>query len=69
MADDLRDFYLSRHKDRKRIFTMEVFLDNGELEFADAVSLERAGNILCEVAKVNVQPGSGRDCAFHGDFF
>ena len=61
MADDLRDFYLARYKNRKRIFTTEVFLDNGELEFADAICLEPAGNTLCEVAKVNIERGSGKD--------
>jgi len=59
MADDLRDFYLARYKDRKRRFAMEVFLDNAELEFADVVSLEPAGNVPCEVEKVNIEPGSG----------
>ena len=59
MADDLRDFYLARYKDRKRRFAMEVFLDNGELEFADTVSLGPAGNMLCAVEKVNIEPGSG----------
>ena len=61
MADDLRGFYLARYKNRKRIFSMEVFLDNTELEFADAVCLEPVANTLCEVAKVNIEPGSGVD--------
>ena len=56
MAEDLRDFYLARYRDRKRLFSMEVFMDNAELEFADAVCLEPAGNTLCEVAKVNIRP-------------
>ena len=61
MAIDLRDFYLARYKDRKRIFTMEVFLDNMELEFGDGVTLTPKGNTLTEVAKVNITPGSGRE--------
>jgi hypothetical protein len=58
MAADLRDFYLARYKDRKKVITGELFLDNFELEFADAVTLTEAGAILCEVRKVGVSPGS-----------
>ena len=61
MADDIRDFYLARYKDRRQLVTMEVFLDNGELEFADGVTLAPLSNLLCEVQKVNITPGSGRD--------
>jgi len=58
MATDLRDFYLARYKDRKKVITGQLFLDNFELEFADAVTLTEAGAILCEVRKVGVSPGS-----------
>ncbi len=59
MATDLRDFYLARYKDRKKVITGEVFLDQFELEFADAVTLTEAGAIVCEVRKVGMEPGSG----------
>ncbi len=61
MAVDLQAFYLARYKDRKRIATMEIFLDNSELEFADGVTFAPLGNMLAEVQKVNITPGSGRD--------
>ena len=57
MATDLRDFYLARYKDRKKVITGELFLDNFELEFADAVTLTEAGAILCEVRKAGISPG------------
>lgn len=59
MATDLRDFYLARMKDRKKVVTGELFLDNFELEFADAVTLTEAGGIVCEVRKVAAAPGAG----------
>jgi len=58
MADDLADFYLARYKDRKKVVAGEVYLDQIELEFADAVTLTEAGGILCEVRKVGVTPGN-----------
>ncbi|GER92691.1 hypothetical protein A45J_0409 [hot springs metagenome] len=61
MANDLRDFYLARYKDRKKLLEMEVFLDNSELEFADALTIEPQSNLLCETQKVNIYPGSGKD--------
>ena len=39
MANDVRDFYLARYKNPKKIIEMEVFLDNSELEFADAITI------------------------------
>jgi hypothetical protein len=61
MAEDLRDFYLARYKDRKKVVPMEVFLDNSEIEFADAVTLAPLSSLLCEVQNVNIYPGSGRE--------
>jgi len=61
MADDLRNFYLARYKYRKKLVEMEVFLDNSEVEFTDAVTVAPQGNLLCEVQKANTGPGSGRD--------
>lgn len=57
MAVDLRDFYLARYKDRKKVVTLTAFLDNFELEFADGVTLASVGNLLCEVRKVGITPG------------
>jgi len=61
MADDLADFYLARYKDRKKIITGDLFLDNWELEFADVVTLTEAGSLVCEVRKVGVSPGNGNE--------
>lgn len=61
MAADLRDFYLARYKDRKKVVTGTLFLDNFELEFADAVTLTEAGAIVCEVRKVGITPGSATE--------
>ncbi|HEY3276403.1 MAG TPA: hypothetical protein VGJ94_07260 [Syntrophorhabdaceae bacterium] len=61
MAESLRDFYLARYKDRKKIFTLEVFLDNMDLQFADGITLNPAGEVVCEIWKVNISPGSGMD--------
>ncbi|MDP3013149.1 MAG: hypothetical protein Q8M92_02820, partial [Candidatus Subteraquimicrobiales bacterium] len=61
MADDERDFYIVRYKDRKKLLEVELFLDNSELEFSDAVTIAPQSNLLCEAQKVNVYPGSGRD--------
>ena len=58
MAEDLRDFYLARYKDRKKIVTGTVFLDNMELQFADAVTFDALGSLLCEVQKVGMMPGN-----------
>lgn len=60
MAQSLRDFYITRYKDRRKVVEFEVFLDNIELEFADAVTLG-APSLLGEVQAVNVRPGSGRE--------
>ncbi len=57
MAIDLRDFYLARYKDRKKVVTLTAFLDNFELEFADGVTLASTENLLCEVRKVGITPG------------
>lgn len=61
MAANLRDFYLARYKDRKKVVEMELFLDNSELEFADGVTIAAKSNLLCEAQKVNFYPGSGKD--------
>ena len=61
MAASVADFYLARYKDRKKLIELDVFLDNSELEFADGITLEELGNLLCEVQQANVEPGSGRD--------
>jgi hypothetical protein len=57
MAADLRDFYLARYKDRKKIINGVVFLDNMEIEFADGVTFAALSNLLCEVRKVGLSPG------------
>jgi hypothetical protein len=64
MAVDLRDFYLARGKDRKRVVSMELFLDNAELEFADGISVTPVGGLespapVFEIRKSNAAPGSG----------
>ena len=63
MANDVRDFYLARYKTRKKIIEMEVFLDNSELEFADAITITPTPqtSLLGEIQKVNIYPGSGRE--------
>jgi hypothetical protein len=61
MAADVAAFYLARYKDRKKVITMDLFLDNSELEFADAITVTPQGALVGEVRKVNFAPGSGRD--------
>lgn len=61
MANDVRDFYLARYKTRKKTIEMEVFLDNAEVEFADALTIVPQSSLLCEVQKVNIYPGSGKE--------
>jgi len=58
MAADLRDFYLARYKDRKKVVEMRLFLDNAELEFADAVTITPLSSLVCEVRNVSLSPGS-----------
>jgi hypothetical protein len=58
MAEDLRDFYLARYKNRKKIVSATVFMDNMELEYADAVTFDALGSLLCEVQKVGMMPGN-----------
>lgn len=60
MADHVRNFYLARYKDRKKVLDVELFLDNSEIDFADALTIVPQSNLLCEVQKVNVYPGSGQ---------
>jgi hypothetical protein len=59
MAADLGDFYIARYKARKKSVKIVLFLDNSELEFADGITVTPEGSLLCEVKKVNIQPGSG----------
>lgn len=61
MAADVGAFYLARYKDRKKLVSMNLFLDNCELEFADAVTVTPLSSIVLEIQKANIQPGSGRD--------
>jgi len=61
MAENVRDFYLARYKDRKKLVELEVFLDNSEIEFADDLTIDPLGSLVVEVQKVNIRPGSGRD--------
>lgn len=61
MANDMRDFYIAKYKDRKKLLEIELFLDNSELEFADAVTITPQGSLLCEVQKSNIFPGSGKE--------
>ena len=58
MAADLRDFYLARYKDRKKVVEMNLFLDNAELEFADAITITPLSSLVCEVRNVSLSPGS-----------
>lgn len=60
MAQDVAGFYLARYRDRKKVVSLEVFLDNTQMEFADAVTISPMSDLLCEVQKVNVHPGSAR---------
>lgn len=60
MAQDVAGFYLARYRDRKKVVSLEVFLDNAQMEFADAVTISPMSDLLCEVQKVNVHPGSAR---------
>jgi hypothetical protein len=61
MAEDVGDFYLARYKDRKKIVTFQAFLDNCELEFADAITITPESSLLCEIMSVNFNPGSATD--------
>jgi hypothetical protein len=61
MAADVGAFYLTRYKDRKKVVTMDLFLDNAELEFADIITVTPLSSLVLEVQKVNIQPGSGQD--------
>ncbi len=58
MAADLRDFYLARYKDRKKVISGSLYLDHCEIEFADGVTLTEAGALLCEVRKAGMFPGN-----------
>ena len=58
MAVDIRDFYLARYKDRKKVVSGTVFLDNCEIEFADVVTFAALSNLVCEVRKAGLSPGS-----------
>ncbi len=61
MADHVRNFYLARYKNRKKVLEMEVFLDNSEIDFADALTIVPQSSLLCEVQKANIYPGSGKE--------
>ena len=37
---------------------MRLFLDNAELEFADAVTITPLSSLVCEVRNVSLSPGS-----------
>jgi hypothetical protein len=60
MATNLRNFYLSRYKDRKKLIDLTVFLDNSDLVFGNIVSLEPLDNVICEIIKVNYVPGDAQ---------
>jgi len=61
MAADVGSFYLTRYKDRKKVITMDLFLDNCELEFADVVTVTPLSSVTLEIQKVNTYPGSGQE--------
>lgn len=61
MADDVRNFYIARYKNRKKLVEMELFLDNAEVEFGDDVTITPQSNLLGEVQKVNIYPGSAME--------
>ena len=64
MASDLRDFYITRYKDRKRRITFATFLDAFELEKGDAIGLDYSTpevdlrGVKFFVEKVSFCPGS-----------
>lgn len=66
MAQDLRDFYLGQYKDRKKLVSFDVYLDNSELEFGDAITIPSITNsagasLVAEIEKSGAYPGSGRE--------
>ncbi|MGA2193083.1 MAG: hypothetical protein ABSG42_06880 [Nitrospirota bacterium] len=67
-ASDLRDFYITRFKDIKRVVTLTLFLDNFELEPGDIIDLDYPsgfsdfGGAMFRVDDVLLLPGS----AVHG---
>ncbi len=61
MADDVADFYLARLAYRKKLIELTLYLDNAELEFADAITIASLANLLCEIEQANLAPGSARE--------
>jgi hypothetical protein len=61
MAQEILNFYLARFAYRKKIATMTLFLDNAELEFADGITIAPLANLLCEIEKANLAPGSAKE--------
>lgn len=61
MAASVRDFYLARLKNRPWVHTAQVHLDHTPVEFADAVTLGFADNVVGEVQQVQFNPGSIND--------
>ena len=60
MASSIAAYYLSRYKDRKKDFELDVMLDLISVTFGVGITLESVG-LLCEVKKVNIYPGSGQE--------
>ncbi len=60
MAADVGAFYLARYKERKKVVSMDLFLDNCELEFGDVVTITPLSSLVVEAQKVNIYPGSGQ---------
>jgi hypothetical protein len=58
MAVSVKNYYLSRHGRRCRQHTVELFLDNEELGFADCVTVNLEGTpVNCLVIAPEIQPG------------
>lgn len=49
MASDMRDFYITRYKDRKRRVLLDLFLDCFELEEGDIIGLDYSSQALSTV--------------------
>lgn len=59
MADSVRAYYLGRYAQRGWEHRFSVFLDQLPVEFADAVALAFAGNVVGEVMESRLTPGQG----------
>jgi len=58
MAADLLNFYLTWYATRHWLHTFDTFLYDAELEFADAVTLGFAGNVVGQALEAGAAPGN-----------